>query len=58
MAEMDMKVMFTCFNTAYYLAVSERPYRERHAEGIITLNEMNGTIRISKFRNERAMWQP
>jgi hypothetical protein len=25
MAEMDMKVMFTCFNTAYYLAVSERP---------------------------------
>ncbi|XP_046852248.1 zinc finger protein 862-like [Xenia sp. Carnegie-2017] len=53
MAEIDRKVMITRFNTAYYLATSERPYSD--SEGIITLNEMNGMIRSSKFRNERAM---
>ena len=53
MAEIDRNVMLTRFNTAYYLAISERPYSD--AEDIITLNEMNGMIRSSKFRNERAM---
>ena len=53
MAEIDRNVMLTRFNTAYYLAISERPYSD--AEDIITLNEMNGMIRSSKFCNERAM---
>ena len=53
MAEIDRKVMLTRFNTAYYLATSERPYSD--TENIITLNEMNGMNCSPKFRNERAM---
>lgn len=53
MAEMDIKA-----STQHTIQPFQKDPRERHAEGIITLNEMNGTIRISKFRNERAMWQP
>ena len=53
MAEIDRKVMLTRFNTAYYLAMSERPYVD--TENIIILNEMNGMIRSPKVRNERAM---
>ena len=53
MAEMDKKVMLTRFNTAYYLAKSERPYSD--AEDLITLHEMNGMSKSSKFRNERAI---
>ena len=46
MAEIERKVMIARFNTAYYLAISERPYSD--AEDIITLNEMNGMIRSLK----------
>jgi hypothetical protein len=53
MAEIDKKVMLTRFNTAYYLATSERPYSD--TKDIITRNEMNGIIRSPKFRNERVM---
>ena len=53
MAEIDRKVMITRFNTAYYLAISERPYSD--TEEFIKLNEMNGMICSPKFRNERSM---
>ena len=53
MAEIDVKVMLTCVNTADYLAMSERPYSD--TENSITLNERNGMICSPKFHNERAI---
>ena len=52
MASDDKEIMRLRFNTAYYIAKSERPFTD--ACDLITLQEKNGIKKSSKYRDDRA----